>query len=337
MENEDQNLGNQAPGGALSIYGQADAAMDDFPVLKAFQQYIDAEQSKSRKRMILLCMFFGALMTILVAVFVFMLAQMNRDKQHVNDQLIEFLMKERDRVPQATVQQAVAPSAANPAQDAALKAMTETLTSLQKQIAEQRKADEEAAATAPTKAELEFQRKAELEAAKLRRAQEKLESEKRALADEKERLRQAEVERQRRRLYPEYYQKQEGAQAPSPATSAQPQTPSPQPSARPKRDLSDKDIEDILREVDSLKAEDDEFELEKEKRRKERAKLKAQAKATKAKDKAKTKSKSKNGDSNEPDDEETSADKPIEYFTETEYALPVNVNNKDSSWSIPLD
>ena len=31
--------------------------MDDFPVLKAFQQYIDAEQAKARKRMAIMGIF----------------------------------------------------------------------------------------------------------------------------------------------------------------------------------------------------------------------------------------------------------------------------------------
>ena len=34
---------NPAANNAVSIYGQE--GLDDFPVLKAFQQYIDAEQS----------------------------------------------------------------------------------------------------------------------------------------------------------------------------------------------------------------------------------------------------------------------------------------------------
>ena len=37
------------PRNAVSVYSQD--AMDDFPVLKAFQQYIDAEQAKARKRL----------------------------------------------------------------------------------------------------------------------------------------------------------------------------------------------------------------------------------------------------------------------------------------------
>ena len=39
---------------AVSVY-DAGNAMDDFPVLKAFQQYIDAEQAKAQKRMLFLC------------------------------------------------------------------------------------------------------------------------------------------------------------------------------------------------------------------------------------------------------------------------------------------
>ena len=48
------------PQNAVSVYSQD--AMDDFPVLKAFQQYIDAEQAKAQKRMTTLCIFFALLM-----------------------------------------------------------------------------------------------------------------------------------------------------------------------------------------------------------------------------------------------------------------------------------
>ena len=48
---------NQINQNAVSVYGQE--GLDDFPVLKAFQQYIDAEQIKSRKRMVMLSIFFA--------------------------------------------------------------------------------------------------------------------------------------------------------------------------------------------------------------------------------------------------------------------------------------
>ena len=56
----------EIPENAVSLYGQTDA-MDDFPVLKAFQQYIDSEQAKARKRMLMLCIFFGILMTVVIS------------------------------------------------------------------------------------------------------------------------------------------------------------------------------------------------------------------------------------------------------------------------------
>ena len=56
-ENQINDAADSIPANAVSVYGQTDA-MDDFPVLKAFQQYIDAEQAKAQKRMTTLCIFF---------------------------------------------------------------------------------------------------------------------------------------------------------------------------------------------------------------------------------------------------------------------------------------
>ena len=134
---------NPAANNAVSIYGQE--GLDDFPVLKAFQQYIDAEQSKARKRMIMLCLFFGFLMTIVIVVFMIMLREADarnqlllRDataqNQALNDKLVEFAMKERERQPVVVQPQAPAHNQAN---DAAIKAMTDTLAALQKQMADQ--------------------------------------------------------------------------------------------------------------------------------------------------------------------------------------------------------
>ena len=122
---------NQAANNPISIYGQE--GLDDFPVLKAFQQYIDAEQSKSRKRMIMLCVFFGFLMTIMIVVFLFMLRDATARNQALNDKFVNLLM-ERDRQPVVVQPPAPIQNAAN---DAAIKAMTDTMAALQKQIADQ--------------------------------------------------------------------------------------------------------------------------------------------------------------------------------------------------------
>ena len=123
---------NSTASNPVSIYGQE--GLDDFPVLKAFQQYIDAEQSKARKRMIMLCVFFGFLMTVLIVIFLLMLRDADAKNQALNDKILEIVMKDRDRQP--VVVQPPAP-ASNPANDAAIKAMTDTLAALQKQMADQ--------------------------------------------------------------------------------------------------------------------------------------------------------------------------------------------------------
>ena len=230
---------NPTANNAVSIYGQE--GLDDFPVLKAFQQYIDAEQSKARKRMIMLCLFFGFLMTIVIVVFMIMLREADarnqlllRDataqNQALNDKLVEFAMKERERQPVVVQPQALAH---NPANDAAIKAMTDTLAALQKQMADQQakmieqqakleesrakmaeeqlKAVAAAAAkaqdtTGPSKEQLALQKKIDEDTAKLVKARALLKAEKDKIDAEKEKLRREEVERQRRRLYPEYYE-----------------------------------------------------------------------------------------------------------------------------------
>lgn len=221
-ESKIPNVEPGIPGqGAVSVYGQSDA-MDDFPVLKAFQQYIDAEQAKAQKRMTTLCVFFAIILAIVVGVFVALLMSISSSKNDSNDKLIQYMLQERER--QHAAMQA---PAANPQNDAAFKALTDTVTALQKQLADQQlkmieekqKAAEEAvkkaaeAAAAQMKAkeaqppslspeQLALEQKNKAEAEKLAKA-------KAELAKEKEELRQREIEMHRRRLYPDYYKKLE--------------------------------------------------------------------------------------------------------------------------------
>ena len=58
---EDGSTTDGESSNAISLFGQA-ANANDFPVLKAFQEYIDAEQSKARKRMLGLSIFFVVLL-----------------------------------------------------------------------------------------------------------------------------------------------------------------------------------------------------------------------------------------------------------------------------------
>ena len=227
---------NPTANNAISIYGQE--GLDDFPVLKAFQQYIDAEQSKSRKRMIMLCVFFGFLMSVMIVVFLFMLRDATARNQALNDRFVNLLM-ERDRQP--VVVQPPAP-VQNSANDAAIKAMTDTLAALQKQMSDQQarmieqqakieenrakmaeeqlkavaaaaaKAQDAAAtqkAAEPSREQRALQKQIDEDTAKLVKARALLKAEKEKIEAEKEKLRREEVERQRRRLYPEYYEKKD--------------------------------------------------------------------------------------------------------------------------------
>lgn len=201
---------------AMSVYGQ-DGALEDFPVLKAFQQYVDAEQAKAQKRMTGLCIFFITLMVGIVAVFVLLLMNISARNQALNDRMIELAMNRNNNAVPAS-----SPVVVQPPQDsAAILALTDKMDALQKKLAEDQAKAERAAKEAAEKAEkaakeaAEKAEKAAIEAAKpkgptaeeleIKRLKALLSAEKEKNSLEKERLRQAELEAYRRKHYPEYY------------------------------------------------------------------------------------------------------------------------------------
>lgn len=201
------------PHHAISLY-QADTP-DDFPVLKAFQQYIDAEQDKARKRMLSLCIFFGFLMTVLIVFFLVMLNSVSVRNQALNDRLIEFAIKDRDRQASVVVQQ--------PQDNSAILTLTARLDEMQKKLLEAQqqavaaeKARTEAAQQAAEQAAkdreaiaLAMEKKKTQEALEVERLKALLAAEKEKAAAEKEKKREAELEEYRRKYYPEYYEKKQ--------------------------------------------------------------------------------------------------------------------------------
>lgn len=191
------NIDPEIPTNAVSLYGQEDA-MDDFPVLKAFQQYIDSEQAKARKRMVLLCAFFSVLMVIVISVFVVLLFTISSRNQSLNDRLIDFAMKERNVQPSGSAV-VVQP----PTDNSAILQLTEKLNEMQKRLTDSQAKAAQAEAMVreankpkvPTAEELEIKRLKAL-----------LSDEKERRALEKERLHQAEIEAYRRKHYPELYE-----------------------------------------------------------------------------------------------------------------------------------
>ena len=198
----------EVPENAVRIYGQTDA-MDDFPVLKAFQQYIDSEQAKARKRMLLLCIFFGALMTVVIAVFLVLLLNVSSRNQSLNDRLLEYAMKERERMATPIVVQPPQQQQDN----SVILSLTAKLDEMRKRLDEshekaeaaRRQAEIEAAKPkGPSPEELEIKRlNALLAAEKERQAAEKARQ-----TAEKERQHQLEIEAYRRKHYPEFYEKE---------------------------------------------------------------------------------------------------------------------------------
>lgn len=96
---------NPAP---VALYGNQDA-MDDFPVLKAFQQYVDSEQAKAHKRLMSVCFFFTMLIVVIIGVFIFVVMNM-RNNHNIQDgtsemqrQLMEQTAKMNDRLIQQLI------------------------------------------------------------------------------------------------------------------------------------------------------------------------------------------------------------------------------------------
>ena len=231
------------PTNAVSI---VDDSAEEFPVLKAFQQYIDAEQNKARKRMLGLCVFFGCLMTLVIVVFLFLLNGVSQRNQALNDRLFEYVIKERDRQSAVVVQQ--------PASDQSTIFLTAKIEEMQKKLEQaQQKADamenarKEAAAKAATEAAIE----AEKQKAKLReeievaRLKAELKAERDKAAAEREKKRQEELETYRRKYYPELYE----SSRPKAKEQAKERKPLPDDEA-----TVDKEIDELLTGLDDNQA-----------------------------------------------------------------------------------
>ena len=287
------------PRNAVSVYAQD--AMDDFPVLKAFQQYIDAEQAKARKRLLSLGIFFGILTGAIIAVFVAMLVNMTTRNQQLNDRLVEYAMKDRDR--QAT--------AAQPPQDnSAILALTAKLDDMQKKLEERLvKAEKEAEAAAERARQAAAEAvEREKAAAQIRAEQARLEQlrlEKERAAAEKERKRQEELEEYRRKHYPELYG--------LPKTLPSQHRLVPASGVKARRPVVDEEIDDDLLPDDDSAI--DYFDSEDVPAPKAR-----QQKQAAAKPKAKT----------------IEPPKPAEPPAEQPYEIPVEVKGKNSNFRIPI-
>ncbi len=219
---------------ALSLFDQA-GGMNDFPVLKAFQEYIEAEQARSRKRMLGLSVFFVVLLVVVVITFSLIItAVISRDQQNMSaiaarnqelsDKLLDIALRERT-VPQQPVvnvqpalPQQIHPPAPPPSQDATLKPLLEKIENLTATISSKSRQPNlqpiqpsvESPELVRMREELRRQKEA-VERINAERA--KIKAEQQQLQQEREKLRQAQVEQHRRRLYPEHYAREDARKA----------------------------------------------------------------------------------------------------------------------------
>jgi hypothetical protein len=90
------------PQHGLVIHDPSHGDANSFPVLKAFQDYLEMERQQARKRLVTLTVFFVALMTLVVAgfivAFVFLFGNMSKRE----DRLLDVALQQRKDVVPAT-------------------------------------------------------------------------------------------------------------------------------------------------------------------------------------------------------------------------------------------
>lgn len=221
--------------GAVSIYGDV---MDDFPVLKAFQQYVDAEQAKAHKRLMTVCIFFTVVMTIVIAVFMFIILGLNNgnvgndgalkalseSNAAIQRQMLEQSAKMNEQLMRELSNRNSAPQTPAPSTiDAEIQKQNLALQVKLHQLELEKKLAEQAAAEAKARAEngprmsddektaLEKKLKEQAEAQRMQ--DKKLKEREAKIAEESKRLKEKEIDLQRRKLYPDAYSPEARAKA----------------------------------------------------------------------------------------------------------------------------
>ena len=207
---------------AVSIFGSA-GNTNDFPVLKAFQEYIDAEQAKARKRMLGLSIFFILLLVVVVVTFTLVMTSVINRNQALSDRLLDIALREKTQaqpvvnVQPPAPQPVVQPVIQQPSQADVLKPVLEKFDKLaEAMVKAQQQQHVPVAAPAPvvvtTAAAPSPAAQPSAESAEIARLRDELrreiETRREQEAKAKEEKRKAEIEAHRRRLYPEYYQRQ---------------------------------------------------------------------------------------------------------------------------------
>lgn len=243
---------------AVSLFGQG-GGVNDFPVLKAFQEYIDAEQAKARKRMFGLSIFFIVLLVVVVVTFTIVMTSVIGRNQALSDRLLDIALREKPAAqPVVNVQPSMPSPVVQPSVESAelVRLREELQREKEARQAEQARRDKEkieSLTAALAKAQQQPPAPAPVvvttpapvvqsaaESAELIRLREELRREKEERKAEqqkaKEEKRKAEIEAHRRRLYPEYYAQEDARKnvPPLPVAPAPQLAPVPQLAPAPK-------------------------------------------------------------------------------------------------------
>lgn len=276
---------NETPSTAVSLYGDTTDAMDDFPILKAFQEYVDKEQAKARHRMTTMTILFMVILFAVAGGLSFVIYSLNLRNQALNDRLIDFAMKEREVPAQQVIATHTAPQpvVVQPSQDnSALVAMVESLkTLIQEQKAAQSAAPQPPVVQepqGPSPEQIAMEKKLKEQQERIEKTAALLKAQEEAIAAQKAQLREQELEAYRRKHYPEYYQRLEQQQIQQQIEAEQPPAKKPQPKAvkhppaKPPKivevvqdiEIDDDELEDMLdtedEDIEDIETEDDEFD-----------------------------------------------------------------------------
>ena len=112
------------PQQGLVLHDAAHGDASSFPVLKAFQDYLEMERQQARKRLVTLTVFFVSLMTLVVAGFIVAFVYMYGNMSKREDRLLEAALQQRKDVAPPAPAESMAQQAAREFQAAAQNLQT---------------------------------------------------------------------------------------------------------------------------------------------------------------------------------------------------------------------
>lgn len=204
------------PQGAVSVYGQTDP-MDDFPVLKAFQQYVDAEQAKAHKRMMTVSVFFTILLLIVISVFMFIIFGLNQNNPNNHDLTLRLINMNQELMARGTQQPQPVVDLKTQEENLELKArvreqelerkFNERLAAVQAAALQPSAATSAAPSAAPAFTEADRAAMDELrkKEASLNKLEERLKAREAKVAEDAKQVREERIDLQQRKLYPDQF------------------------------------------------------------------------------------------------------------------------------------